>query len=119
MVLNRMEEPASKKSKRFLNMAAGVATQSLCRMKHGAVVVKHSKVLGASPNIEKNNPRYVGWQYASVHAEERALRRAGFPKNATVYVARVNNFGQIRLSKPCDACQELIDSLQCKVVWTE
>ena len=107
------------KDKRYLNMAAGVATQSLCRMKHGAVVVKHSKILGASPNIEKNSPKFVGWQHASIHAEVRALRRAGFPKKATVYVARVNNFGQERLSRPCDTCQELIDSLNCKVVWTE
>jgi len=100
-------------------MAMGVATTSKCRMKHGALVVKHGHVLGTSPNVEKNSPKYVDHEHASVHAEIRAMQRAGWPIKATVYVARVNNFGESRLSKPCANCQAVLEANNCKAVWTE
>ena len=113
-------EPVKSPSKsiRFLDMACGVAMTSECRMKHGAIVVRHSKILGASPNVERNNPKIVGWANASVHAEIRAMKRAGWPTKATIYVARVNNHGERRLSKPCANCQEVLDQFKIKVVYT-
>lgn len=104
---------------RFLAMACGVATQSECKFKHGAVVVRHGKVLGSSPNVQKNDPLYVDWTHSQVHAEIRALQRAGFPKKVTVFVARINGHGEPRNSKPCANCQTVLDSLQCKVFYTE
>lgn len=106
------------KDQRFLDMACGVALESKCRMKHGAIVVRHSKILGSSPNVERNNPKIVGWANASVHAEIRAMKRAGWPTKATIYVARVNNHGERRLSKPCPNCQEVLDQFKIKVVYT-
>lgn len=106
------------KTERFLKMAAGVALTSTCRFKHGAIVVHHGKVLSTSPNVNKNNPVNVDPKHCSVHAEVRALRKAGFPKKATVYVARVNNYGETRLSKPCEGCMSLIEELNCRSVWT-
>lgn len=103
---------------RFLIMAMGVATQSTCRYKHGAVVVKHGKVLGAATNRTKNDPKYVDWRCSSIHAEIAALKRARFPRRSTVYVARVNALGESRMSKPCANCQEVLDSFRCKVEWT-
>lgn len=106
------------KSERFLEKATGVALTSECRFKHGAIVVHHGKVLATSPNINKNNPKNVDPQHCSIHAEVRALRKAGFPKKATVYVARVNGNGESRLSKPCVGCMSLIEELNCRAVWT-
>jgi tRNA(Arg) A34 adenosine deaminase TadA len=103
---------------KFLERAIGVALTSTCRHKHGAVIVRHGKVLGASPNKSRNNPRYVDWTYASIHAEIAALKRAGWPRKATVYVARVNGLGQPRLSKPCANCQAVLDEYRIKVVHT-
>lgn len=103
---------------RFLERACGVALTSTCRQKHGAIVVHHGKVLGASTNIPKNDPKYVDWHSASVHAEIAALRKARWPRKATIYVARVNRFGEIRLSKPCAACQHVLDLYRIKVVHT-
>ena len=105
--------------KGHLHKAVRVALTSDCRMKHGAVVVHHGKVIGSSPNVYKNDPKNVEKQYCSIHAEVRALRKAGFPKKATVYVARVNRFGEPRYSKPCAGCMSLIEELGCKAVWTE
>lgn len=108
----------TKNNERFLAMALGVALTSKCRHKMGAIVVVHGKIRGASPNIRKNSPVYVDWKYSSVHAEIAALRKAGFPKRATVYVARIGN-GEPRLAKPCPNCQLVLDSLRCKVIFTE
>lgn len=111
--------PLTAKDQKFLDMAMGVALTSECRMKHGAVVVKHGHVLGFSANIWRNNPKNVDPEFCSVHAEIAALRKAGMPKKATVYVARVNNHGEPRLSKPCANCQEVLDGLKAKVYYTE
>lgn len=108
----------SSKNARYLQMAMGVATTSKCRMKHGALVIHHGKILGSATNITKNSPVYVDWKDSSVHAEVRAIKRAGFPKNATVVVARVNGSGKSRLSKPCDSCMDFIRNLGYKVIWT-
>lgn len=103
---------------KFLERALGVASTSTCRHKHGCVVVKHGRVIGYGVNRTKNDPKYVDWRHSSVHAEIAALKRANFPKRATIYVARINNLGQPRLSKPCANCQEVIDGLKCKVEYT-
>lgn len=103
---------------RHLQMAMGVALTSHCRYKHGAIVVKHGHVLGSATNRTRNDPKYVDWRNSSIHAEVAALRKAGFPRRSTVYVARVNRLGESRLSKPCANCQEILDGLRCKVVWT-
>lgn len=111
--------PKTSKEERFLTMAMGVALSSKCKFRHGAIVVKHGKVLGASPNLYKNDPRNVNPKYCQVHAEIAALKRAGWPSRATIYVARVNGLGYARLSKPCSNCQEVLNSYKAKVVWTK
>jgi tRNA(Arg) A34 adenosine deaminase TadA len=103
---------------KFLERAMGVALTSSCRYRHGAIVVKHGHVLGSGTNRIRNDPKYVDWRSSSIHAEIVALRRASFPKRATIYVARVNRLGEPRLSKPCANCQEVLDGLRIKVIHT-
>lgn len=97
----------------------GVALESTCKFRHGAIVVRHGTVLGSSPNLWKNDPKYVNPKYCQIHAETAAMKRAGWPTKVTVYVARVNGHGQARLSKPCANCQEVLDAHKVKVVWTQ
>lgn len=114
-----MKEPASKKMQRFLDMAAGVALESECKFRHGAIVVMHGRVRGSSPNLYKNDPRYVDHRHSQIHAEIAAMKKAGWPRRATIYVARVNGHGETRLSKPCANCAEILEEFRCKVIWTE
>lgn len=109
----------TKNDQRFLQMAMGVALESVCKFRHGAIVVRHGTILGSSPNLYKNNPKYVDPKHCQVHAEIAALKKAGWPSKVTVYVARVNGFGTARLSKPCANCQEVLDAHRAKVVWTQ
>ncbi len=107
------------KNERFLTMALGVALISKCRFKHGAIVVKHGRVRGFSPNIQRNDPRNVEHKHCSLHAEVAAMKKAGWPERATIYVARINGRGEARLSKPCINCQTVLDKFKTKVIWTE
>lgn len=100
-------------------MAAGVALTSKARFKHGAVVVRHGKVLAVSPNILKNDPKHCPVESCSVHAEVAAMRKAGWPKRVHLYVARVNSHGDVRLSKPCEDCEAILEVHKVKVFWTE
>lgn len=110
---------STKNDIRFLQMAMGVALGSNCKFRHGAIVIKHGRVLGFSPNLYKNDPRNVNPKYCQIHAEVAALKKAGWPIRATVYVARINGRGEPRLSKPCADCQKTLNTHKAKVVWTE
>lgn len=107
------------KDQRFLDMACGVALESACKFRHGAVVVKHGHILGSSTNVQKNDPLYVDWKHSQIHAEIAAMKKAGWPTKATIYVARVNGKGEARLSKPCANCAEVLDQFKMKVIYTE
>lgn len=109
----------SKKSERWLSKAMLTAAESQARFRHGAVVVVNGKVRATAPNVRKNDPHYVDFRLSSVHAEIAALKRAGFPRRASVYVARIHKDGSPAYSRPCTACQEVLDSLQADVYWTE
>lgn len=104
----------------YLRKALVVAGQSRERMKHGAIVVRGGKIRGQSVNIGKNHPSTPGVPLpaCSVHAEVRAMRAAGLPRRATVYVARAGAGGEPRFSKPCNACDRFLADLNCRAVWS-
>ena len=111
----------SKKDVSFLNIARYFAEKSEERKKHGAVVVKSGRVVGAGHNKFKNHPDVIPEElikiHCSRHAEEVAIREAGDnARGAILYVARVNNSGLDRNSKPCEECSKLIEKSGIKKV---
>jgi deoxycytidylate deaminase len=114
----------SKKDLSFLSVARAFATESDLRKKHGAVVVRGGSVVGVGRNKHRNDPAYlpedVVREHTSYHAEEIAIRQAGEnTKGATIYIARVNNQGEDRNSRPCLPCSLLIKEAQIKkIVYT-
>ncbi len=115
----------SNNEKSFLSIARYFASKSDSRRKHGAVIVKSGRVLGTGFNKDTNNPISVSPEHikshCSRHAEIEAIRDANWNvKGAVLYVARVNNLGQDRNSKPCTRCQVVIEETQIKkVIYTE
>lgn len=115
----------SRSEKSFLSIARYLANKSESKQRHGAVVVKSGRVLGTGYNKNTNNPYTVSPEHikthCSRHAEIEAIRDANWDvKGAVLYVARVNNFGQDRNSKPCTRCQVVIEETQIKkVIYTE
>jgi deoxycytidylate deaminase len=115
----------SKNEKSFLAVARYLASKSLSRQKHGAVIVKSGRVIGTGFNKNKNNPMIVSPEHikthCSRHAEVEAIRDAKFAVDgAILYVARINRQGQDRNSRPCKYCQVVIKSTKIKkVIYTE
>ena len=88
------------------------ATLATGQFKHGAVLMHGKKVIAAANNTHK------------YHAERRALMVCPrhYLKNkraaeCVMYVARVNNQGCTALSKPCPACQRVIEAMNVRVVF--
>lgn len=115
----------TKRESAFLSLARYFAGKSTSRRQHGAVIVKSGRVLGTGFNKNTNNPYSVSPEHiktnCSRHAEIEAIRDANWNvKGAILYVARVNNQGLDRNSKPCNRCQVVIDETQIKkVIYTE
>ncbi len=115
----------SNSEKSFLSVARYMATKSLSRQRHGAVIVKGGSVIGTGFNKDRNNPYIVSPEHikthCSVHAEVEAIRDAGWNvKGAVLYVARVNRRGEDQYSRPCVRCQVVIEETQIKkVIYTE
>lgn len=115
----------SKKDRAWLKFALSLAQRSEARLKHGCVIVKGGSVLSTGINKKRNS---IAWGDAyrkhfpgcMFHAEEFAIRRAKASlQGAVLYVARINNNGEPRLSKPCDRCYTEIAAAGIrKVVWT-
>lgn len=115
----------SRREKSFLAVARYMASKSESRRKHGAIVVKSGRVLGTGYNKDTNNPYTVSPEHikthCSRHAEIEAIRDANWNvRGATIYVARINNSGEDRYSKPCGYCERvIIDTEIKKVIYTE
>lgn len=104
----------------YLQLACKFAAVSKYpRWKHGAVVVKHGTVLAVATNSYRNSPKCAPHSECSTHAEVAAMRKARWPMNAKVYVARVNALGQRRNSRPCHACAELLLACNARIFFTE
>lgn len=111
----------SKREQAFLALARYLAAKSQSRQKHGAVVVRGGSIIGTGYNKDRNHPLRVSPEHikthCSRHAELEAIRDAKWNvKGAVLYVARVNNLGQDRNSKPCVLCENIIRETEIKKV---
>ena len=111
----------SKNEKSYLSVARYFAEKSKANKRHGAVVVKSGRVVGTGYNKDRNHPLFVSPEHikthCSRHAEIEAIKEAKSNANgAVLYVARVNNQGQDRNSKPCVLCEKVINQSNIKKV---
>jgi deoxycytidylate deaminase len=115
----------SNRERAYLSAARYLASKSKSNKKHGAVIVKSGSVVGTGYNKDRNHPLFVSPEHikshSSQHAEVSALREAkGNADGAILYVARVNNQGYDRNSKPCKLCEEeIVKSNIKKVIYTK
>ena len=87
-----------------MNVACRLAMESQERTRHGCVIICGGAVQGKGVNTKRNQPGIVEEIDAlSVHAEVNALRGVN-AKGAVAYIARVNNQGEKRQSRPCPEC---------------
>lgn len=67
-------------------------------------MARGNRVVSVSANKFRNHPD-VDHENATVHAEVAAMKRAGRGlKGSTIYVSRVGQAGETRMSRPCPDC---------------
>lgn len=125
-VINLPEVPAlSRRERGFLDLAVKMAESSDVDNRHGAVVVQGGRVLALGVNKWRN--RDMRWDnekdtfkpILTVHAEMDALSRVDNPKGSVLYIARVNERGEERMSRPCRHCMKELVKLGVKrVIYT-
>lgn len=104
-----------------MQKASDLAATSECNQKHGAIIIRGGRVLATAINRTRNNPNNVAdpKTQAAYHAEVAALMACPDVdlKNATIYVARVNNSGEQMMSKPCVNCQAALKARGVKKIF--
>ena len=121
MVILKLKMDSSAKG---LKHAWKQANQSkFTRARMGAVIVKGGRILSSGYNQTRYSRLSARNQYESIHAEEAAILRILSKPNglqllagATIYVTRIKKDGSTGLAKPCESCQDLINSVGIKKV---
>ena len=110
--MNCKTKTLSKKERNYVDLASRISYQSDHQHRHGAVLVKGSRIINASHNKMKFNsfasrffPRQKEW--ATIHAELGSILNVERKntEGATVYVVRMSIEDKLRMSKPCEMCQ--------------
>ena len=111
--------------KRFIENSARTARESeFPNYRHGAILVRGGSIL----NTAFNKSNHINWAnkfrakdcgHATHHAEVGAVLGMAREKTtgATVYVARVGKSGELKMSKPCEMCQQVLAHVGVKKVY--
>lgn len=98
---------------KYLSAALVLARGGFGKNKHGAILVNNGKVVAIGTNVRKGvGAEYSenSWRGSHIHAEAVVISAAGHrAKGGTLYVARSNQSGSPRPSRPCERCQGAIE----------
>lgn len=101
--------PASKSEVSLWRLASTVAEDSTCGNRHGAVIAARGRVLSIAANRMTPYPLAKRYKKLTLHAEQRALLRAGIGARGATLVSARDHYN--KSSMPCEMCMALcIDS---------
>ena len=119
------EVELTNKIKRYLSLAQNAASCSnYGKIRHGAVLVRGGSVISIAYNKDKFSSfgerfRAQGVGPATHHAELSCV--SGIDKSktsgASIFVVRLNRNGELRLSKPCPMCHDVLKHAGVKKVY--
>lgn len=115
----------SKKKQRYLKMAQDIASSSnYGKLRHGAVLVKGGSVINSAFNKDKFSAFGARFRSddcgpATHHAELSCVHGLDRSKTsgANIFVVRINRAGELRLSKPCPMCHDILKFAGVKKVY--
>ncbi len=119
-VIQERNSELSNREKAWLNRAMNLAKQSQQRHKHACLIVLGGAIQGYGVNSYRNTPGIVHELDAlGVHAEAKALKVTSRTEGAVCYIARVNEAGEPRQSRPCPDCMDALKAAGVKkIVYT-
>lgn len=119
-VIDERSEDLSNTEKAWLTRATNLAKKSTQRHKHACIIVRGGSIQGFGINIGRNIPGIIQEiDDLAYHAEIKALKNTIRTDGAIAYIARVNSFGEQRMSKPCPNCMEALKNAGVKrVIYT-
>lgn len=116
--------------KSLLNNAMKIAQEKLhthpqlSNFPHYSFVIQNNQIIEWAPNTAMEPPRHYGYHRTNdtgfkpkYHSETLAYKRARgliSEKDFEMINIRLNKKGEIRLSKPCKPCFELMSALGCR-----
>ena len=92
------------------------------QFKHFTFIVQRNKIIGWGKNQATLHSRVPGYpEYSWIHSEAAALKRAHMntksQESFSVINIRINRFGELRCSKPCQCCEFYLRLFGCKEVY--
>ncbi len=88
---------------------------------HVAVIFQRNKILSIGQNSFKTHPvaKKYGHRNNVLHAEVAVIVRHGLDdcSGLNLAVLRINRKNELAISKPCECCQSVIDSIGFKKVF--
>lgn len=107
--------------KHYLKLAIDMAIISQKYPRCGCVIVKNKRILSLACNMKKSHPLQASLNYYRfghddncqhhLHAEIGAILKVKDPNKligASIYIARIDYYGNIKEAFPCKACLKLI-----------
>lgn len=98
--------------------AIKLAENSTYKHRHGAVLVKHGRIVGRGINSIRHHKYSKFYPYpCSCHAETAAILDCRTSlRNSVLYTARINTSSFYRNGSPCLSCRNLLYDLGIRVV---
>lgn len=130
--MNDIITSLSRKEKKFFDIAKAVAKTSTFHGTHvGCCVVYKGVAVSVASNTEKTHPLQTEYNkfrnfnpqtavnklHAEVHAISLIINKNIDWKKASIYVYRELKNGKAVISRPCEACSQLIKDLGIKYVY--
>ena len=107
----------------LINRCIDEANESTYVQKVGAVIFKNGNIMTSGHNAVRSNAK-VPFKYRSEWdnsycAEKDALMKMKLEdiKGCHILVIRINNNGELRLSRPCDTSMDMIRDAGIKKIW--
>lgn len=112
----------SKKLHRLVEVARAMMDKPKSTFLHFSFIIDKSKILSIGWNTVGGSTPKIGnlktfYPLGGQHSEHNSLRRLSdlnLARTSTLVNIRLNNRGEIRMSKPCDICMGLIKTVGFK-----
>lgn len=104
---------------RMIELAKKIALKSKQKYKHGTVIAKGCKVIDVGCNQDKTHTKAKPYYaHRKLHSEQHAILGNTIKelRGTTLFTVRVDDYGNLRIGRPCHVCLPLIEAAGIKQI---